>query len=49
MFFPYKMQYCGKCGEQEKESHYLCEDAIEKSVHRDHRLSSLGKPCNANL
>ena len=25
----------------------LCEGRIEKSVPRDHRLSSLGKPCDA--
>ena len=27
-----------------KRIHYLCEGGIEKSVPRDHRLSSLGKP-----
>ena len=27
--------------------HHLCECRIEKSVARDHRLSSLGKPCDA--
>ena len=27
---------------QEKRIHYLCDDGIEKSVPRDHRLSSLG-------
>ena len=27
----------------------LCEDGIEKSVPRDHRLSLLGKPSDANL
>ena len=26
---------------------YLCEDEIEKSVPHDHRLLSLGKPCDA--
>ena len=26
----------------------LCEDGIEKSVPRDHLLSSIGKPCDAN-
>ena len=26
----------------------MCEDGIEKSVHRDHHLSSLGKPRDAN-
>ena len=35
-------------GEQEKNIHYSCEDGIEKSVPRDHRLSSLGKPRDAN-
>ena len=35
-------------GVQEKK-HYLCEDWIEKSVHCDQRLSSLGKPRDANL
>ena len=44
-------------GEQEKESiilvrvgkriHYSCEGRIEKSVPRDHRLTSLGKPRDA--
>ena len=28
--------------------HYLCEDGIEKSVLRDHRLPSLDKPRDAN-
>ena len=28
--------------EQEKRIHNLCDDGIEKSVPRDHRLSSLG-------
>ena len=27
-----------------KRTHYLCKGGIEKSVPRDHRLSSLGKP-----
>ena len=27
--------------------HHECEDGIEKSVPPDHRLSSLGKPCDA--
>ena len=36
------------CGEQEQKIHYLCEDSIEKSFPRDHRLSSLGKPRDAN-
>ena len=26
-----------------KQIHYLCEDGIDKSVHCDHRLSSLAK------
>ena len=30
-----------------KRIHYLCEGRIEKSVPRDHCLSSLGKPCDA--
>ena len=30
-------------GEQEQ-NHLLCEDGIEKSVPRNHRLSSFGKP-----
>ena len=34
-------------GEQEKES-IIREDGIEKSVPRDQRLSSLGKPRDAN-
>ena len=35
-------------GEQETRINYSCEDGIEKSVPRDHRLSSLGKPRDAN-
>ena len=35
-------------GEQEKESIIHFEDRIENSVPRDHRLSSLGKPRDAN-
>ena len=35
-------------GEQEKES-IICEDGIEKSAIRDHCLSSLGNPRDANL
>ena len=31
--------------EQEKD-YYLCEDGIEKSVPRDHRLASRGVPSN---
>ena len=31
-----------------KKIHYLCDDGIEKSVPRDHRLSSLSKPRDAN-
>ena len=31
-----------------KRIHHSCEDEIEKSVPRDHRLSSLGKPRDAN-
>ena len=36
-------------GEQEKES-IFCEKVglLEKSVPRDHRLSSISKPCDAN-
>ena len=30
-----------------KQTHYWCEDGIEKSVPRDHHLSSLSKPCDA--
>ena len=30
-----------------KRIHYSCEEGIEKSVPRDHRLSSLGKPRDA--
>ena len=33
-------------GEQENE-YYFCENGIEKSVPRDHHLSSLGKPCDS--
>ena len=31
-----------------KRIHHSCEDGIEKSVPRDHRLSSLDKPCDIN-
>ena len=31
-----------------KKNNYLFEDGIEKSVPRDHRLSSRGKPRDAN-
>ena len=31
-----------------KKIHYLCEDDLEKSVPRYHRLSSLCKPHDAN-
>ena len=31
-----------------KKIHYSCEGRIEKSVPRDHRLSSLGKPLDAS-
>ena len=40
-FFQYKMRYFS--GEQEKES-----TIPVRSVPRDHSLSSLGKPCDAN-
>ena len=33
--------------EQEKVIHYLCVGEIGKSIPRDHRLSSLGKPRDA--
>ena len=32
-----------------KRIHYSCEGRIEKSVAWDHRLSSLGKPCDVKL
>ena len=35
-------------GEQEKRIHYSCRESIEKSVPRDHCLSSLGKPRDVN-
>ena len=34
--------------EQKKATHHFCEDVIEKSVPQDHRLSSIGKPHDAN-
>ena len=34
-------------GEQEKNP-LACKDGIEKSLPHDHRLSSVGKPRNAN-
>ena len=43
-FFKYKMPYSMVC----KKKHYLCVAGIEKYVPRDHRLSSLGKPRDAN-
>ena len=33
---------------RKKKSHKSCEGGIEKSVPRSHRLSSLGKPRDAN-
>ena len=33
----------------EKQNPSFCKDGVEKSVPRDHRLSSLGKPRDANL
>ena len=33
---------------QEKRIHYLCEGRLDKSIPRDHRLSSLDKPHDAN-
>ena len=45
MYFEYKMQYLVA---SKKKIHYRCEDGIEKSVPRDHCLSSLGKPRDAN-
>ena len=32
-----------------KRNHYLCEDGIEKSVPSNQRLSSPGRPCDANI
>ena len=29
---------------KKKRIHYSCEDGIEQSIHRDHCLSSIGKP-----
>ena len=34
-------------GMQEKRIYHECEGQIEKSVPRDHSLTSLGKPCDA--
>ena len=45
MFFSNKNEVFS--GDQEK-INYLCGDGIEKSVPRDHRLSSLGKPRDVN-
>ena len=44
-FFPKKMRYLVV---SKKKKYYSCEGGIEKSVPRDHRLSSLGKPHDAN-
>ena len=38
---------CKKTVVSKKKIHYSCEGRIEKSVPRDHRLSSLGMPCDA--
>ena len=46
MFFQYKNAVLS--GKQEKRIHFSCEDGKEKSVPRDHRLSSLEKPRDAN-
>ena len=46
MFYPHKMWYL--VVSKKKNPLYLCEDGIEKSVPRDHCLSSLGKPRDAN-
>ena len=46
MFYPHKMWYL--VVSKKKNPLYLCEDGIEKSIPRDHRLSSLGKPRDAN-
>ena len=44
-FFNMKMQYLMV---SKKRIHYLCDDGLEKSaIHRDHPLSSLGKPLDA--
>ena len=45
MFFQYEMRYFVV---SKKKNPLLCEDGIEKSVPRNHRLSSLGKPGDAN-
>ena len=44
-FLNIKMQYLVVI---KKRIHYSCEGGIEKSVPRNHRLSSLGKPHDAN-
>ena len=33
---------------KKKNSLFVCEDGMDQSVSRDHRLSSLGKPRDAN-
>ena len=45
MWFQYKMRYLVV---SKKTIHYSCEVGIEKYVPRDHRLSSINKPCDAN-
>ena len=44
-FFQYKMRYLVA---SKKKNQSYGEDEIEKSVPRDHRLSSLGKPHDSN-
>ena len=47
MFFPISNEVFSGVRAR-KRIHYSCEDGIEKSVPRDHRLSSLGKPPDAH-
>ena len=46
MFIKYKMRCL--VVRKKKKIYYSCEGKVEKSITRDHRLPSLGKPCDAN-
>ena len=47
VFFMFSNIKCGTSWWARKRIHYSCEDGMEKSVPRDHRSSSLGKPRDA--
>ena len=47
-FFTFSIIKWGIKWRARKRIHYSCEGGIEKFVTRDHRVSSLGKPRDAN-